>query len=347
MATLERPLRRAYAHLTRTRARGGWTLTALCFLAYLAADGNEPLEQLALVIMGVAAGAIFLPEMSDSLWHLTPNQVRSTIPDKAVQDLQSTLVESRLGDAETANLVMTGAIEPLLQAALVAGRLRWDPKYDITVNRSRIVAGGSSYTKVETLTRDRRRLPPAWPRRYWFSATRTPKALDQEFRQPACVARELMQVPEVPNDQWASFIIEQSIVSVQVNGIPLVCAASLVPGAEIVRWVFEIPDSVPADGEVGFTFRFDFPISNAEREFPVMFSQYYTLGTLGVSFRAFDQAGEPLSLRATPFMAAGIRETPSIYVDEPIDRASRFVLSSRPDSVIWPGSGIYFAWEDH
>src|SRR5438874_268429 len=134
MRDFGRLVRRVAAHLTRSRARAGWVLTAASLLAYLLSGHNEGLKQFWLVLTGVAAGAIFLPEREESIWRMSPAQMRSMFPEHRISDLHRVLVGTRCESEQWADIVWQRGVLPLLDVGNKADLVIWDAKYDISVH---------------------------------------------------------------------------------------------------------------------------------------------------------------------------------------------------------------------
>ena len=102
------PVRRLWLHLTRQRARAAIFLAVITILLYalvpdlsfLSASYQDPVRQFLLILTSVAAGALFLPELSSDLWSLTPNEVRNLIPDDRRRSLAKALIAADSADAE-------------------------------------------------------------------------------------------------------------------------------------------------------------------------------------------------------------------------------------------------------
>jgi len=68
----------AWHHVFRAAARRAWALVAVCFVLYVLLDSLPQFQEFVLIVAGVAGGAIFLPELSASLWDLDPDRISIT-----------------------------------------------------------------------------------------------------------------------------------------------------------------------------------------------------------------------------------------------------------------------------
>ncbi|GAA2298030.1 hypothetical protein GCM10010402_65790 [Actinomadura luteofluorescens] len=337
-------MRRISAHLTRSKARAGWTLTALCLLGYFAVGGNEPLKQFFLVVIGVTAGAVFLPELGDDLWKLNGDQVRRTVPDHRVTRLQQSLIQARCDSPEWADIVWHEGLAPLLEAGSRAQQIVWDAKYDVVLRLDAQRINGRVYHRVETLSRARRVLPPVRPRRYWISAARTEDALATEFGVPNCLVREIISIPSVEPADWRDLVIGACRVQMTVNGTQLQVQTDISESLlDVVRWYIDVPTEEWVDTAVPYTLQFDFPIPQEEHTFPVILNGYYSAGATEISLRLNDASGVH-RLDCSSFVAHGLgRHAGDLIRHDAPDQT--FVMFSTPSSsLLWPGSGVLFHW---
>ena len=362
-------------HLFRAAARRAWALIGVCFVVYLLLDRYSTLPQLqefVLIVAGVAGGAIFLPELSASLWDLDPARIRGLVPERKIKGLHRAVVDASLGtDREAtrwADLVWHQTIEPLLAADRDRRQLQWDLRYDITVHPGKelvvaaadLAAGPDEpasaadpgtaasalavpVTFVATRLRARRVVTLAPDGRFWVAAARTESALANEFAIPHCVLRELVDLPEVEAIGWRMVVERSCRVSVHVNGVqvPLEIADGE-PIPDIVRWEGSLDRETVADYAT-IEISFDFPVDPATTRFPMLFPRFYSAGTTRLSF-TLDSSDPLLELRMQPFLASTPGRTFAAPSVERTPVVQRFVLESPPETLLWPGSGAQFEW---
>ncbi|GAA5084288.1 hypothetical protein [Nocardia iowensis] len=338
-------MRRFAAHLTRTRARAGWALTAASLLAYVASGNNEGLRQFWLVLTGVAAGAIFLPERDESIWRMTSAQVRAMVPEYRISALQRLLISARCDSTQWADVVWQRGLEPLLKAGSKAELVIWDAKYDISIHLVERRCGDLDVYRVDTLSRARRALPEATSRKYWVSVARTKEALQVEYQFSNCLTRELVMMPGVDPSAWRAAVAGFCLVRMWVDGVAAPVHVDNSEGlSDVVRWYIDIPEEQQTSTAVPYTLQFDFPIPSDERTFPVLFNGYYSAGASEVTLRIDDPSGTS-ELSYEHFLAYGL----GAYVGEfsrSVDstHSQQISFATPRDSLLWPGSGIVFHW---
>jgi hypothetical protein len=339
-----RALRRITAHLTRTKARAGWTLTAVSVLGYFASGDVAALQQFWLVLTGVAAGAVFLPDLGEDLWTLKADQVRLTVPGHRISELQRALIRAECRSEDWADIVWHEGLSPLLDAGSNLDQVVWDAKYDIVIYLDQQEIGGHRFHRVETLSRARRMLPSVRSRRYWVSAARTPAALLTEYHAPNCLTRELIVIPEIEPTRWRDVVASSCDIRIAINGINLAVQVDDSDRLlDTVRWYFEVPVEDWTDQVVPLSLQFDFVLPGSDHSFPVFFNSYYSAGTTEISLRLKGAAAD-CALTCTKFVAHGLGGRTGDIVESSSGN-TRFVLFSTPrSSLLWPGAGILFQW---
>ncbi|WP_405166018.1 hypothetical protein OG203_13620 [Nocardia sp. NBC_01499] len=338
-------IRRVVEHLTRTRARAGWALTAASLLAYMASGHNEGLRQFWLVLTGVAAGAIFLPERDESVWRMSSAQLRAMVPEHRIAALQRLLIGARCESPQWADIVWQRGLEPLLEVGRNAELVIWDAKYDIAIHLIERRCGDVDVFRVDTLSRARRALPTAATRKYWVSVARTEEALQVEYQFSNCLTRELVMMPGVDPAVWRTAVADFCLVRMWFDGVAAQVHVDNSEGlSDVVRWYIDIPEEQQVSTAVPYTLQFDFPIPSAERNFPVLFNGYYSAGASEVTLRIDDPSGAS-ELRYEQFLAYGL----GAYVGEfsrSVDstHSQQISFSTPRESLLWPGSGIVFHW---
>ncbi|WP_182112499.1 MULTISPECIES: hypothetical protein [unclassified Actinotalea] len=341
-------------HLVRAAARRAWVIVVVCFAIYVALDarGDWPqLQEFVLIVAGVAAGAIFLPELSASLWDLDPDRIRGLVPLPKVRGLHRAVLDASLdgdeGSRKWSQVVWSEAVEPLLAAGHERRSVVWDLAYDIGVHPGREVTVGAlavPTTFVTTRLRSRRVLPVGADGVVWVSAARTSSALHNEFQLAGCILRELVPLPGVDRDTWREAVLEHCRVTLNVGGrsVPLVVAHGE-PIPDLVRWEATLAPEDRRDEHVMVEISFDFPLDPATTTFPVLFPRYFCAGATRVAFTLYTQ-DPSLQLEAQPFLAHAPGRSLGDTAKESTKILQRYVFQAPPESLVWPGSGVHFEW---
>ncbi|RAY12442.1 hypothetical protein DPM19_25180 [Actinomadura craniellae] len=304
----------------------------------------DPLKQFFLILIGVTAGAIFLPELGDDLWKMNADQVRRTVPDHRIVELQRSLIGAKCTSPEWAGIVWREGLNPLIEAGRKPHQIVWDAKYDISIHINGQLLDGTPYHRVETLSRARRVLPAVRPRRYWVSAARTEEALLTEFGIPNCLVRELITIPSVDPTRWRDLVAAACQVRMAINGTYLQVQTEPAEGLlDVVRWYIDMPSEEWAGGLVPYTLQFDFPLQQTERSFPIIFNGYYSAGTTEISLRLSDDS-ETHRLECSPFIAHGLGSYGGDLVRGDGGNPQFSMFSTPSSSLLWPGSGVLFHW---
>jgi hypothetical protein len=346
--------RTLWHHLFRAAARRAWAIVLVCFAVYVALDarGAAPqLQEFVLIVAGVAAGAIFLPELSASLWDLDPDRIRSLVPLAKVRGLHRAIVDASLDADPTsrrwADVVWSEAVEPLLAAGHERRSVVWDLSYDIGVHPGREldVAGDVvPVTLVTTSLRSRRVLPVTADGTVWISAARTTSVLRNEFALEGCILRDLVPLPGVDRDAWRDAVLAHCHVRLTVDGRPVPLAtATGEPIPDIVRWEAVLDPADVTGDHVAVEVAFDMPLDPATTTFPVLFPRYYCAGTTRIAFTLFTEDPD-LQLEVQPLLAHAPGRSLGGTEKESMPMFQRYVLESPAESLVWPGSGVQFDW---
>jgi hypothetical protein len=78
-----------------------------------------------LVLASVAAASIFLPELSSDLWTMHADDIRKTIPEKQVAQLQKELISAATDGYDRAHCVWSEALSPMLAAIHEPLQVQW------------------------------------------------------------------------------------------------------------------------------------------------------------------------------------------------------------------------------
>lgn len=322
----------------------------VAFLGFLATHDSSTLKEFWFVLIGVAMGAVFLPEHDDSTWKLTSEQVRNMVPEHQISSFQQVLIGTRVETKEWAELIWNKGLTPLLQAGVRIDQIVWDAKYDIVINLSdsRALAGNAPVHHVETLSRARRALASVEPRKYWVSAARTANALAMEYSFSNCLTRELVAIPDMDQHSWEEYVKKSCRVRMSIDGVNLRVYTEPNEGlTDTVRWYIDVPESMWARGVVPYTLHFDFPVPRGEQNFPVIFNGYYSAGTTEITLRINDSVDTcARNLSHVSFIASGLGGYAGDFSRSRQSRSQAIIFATPNMSLLWPGSGIYFQWQE-
>ncbi len=361
-------LRRFWAHLTRTRARNALWLTAFAILLYAFAPNVigspsllDPFREFILILAGVAAGAVFLPELSGELWNLKRDDVLRLIPEPQRREMARVLISAESDDSGWNSLVYEEALRPMLDASANPCQFVWNMNYlvEAHLNQRLSVSGRTlHYHGIQIHSNSERVLPELVEGTFWISVARTPRALMTEYRNPACLAREVVSLEWdsgglLNNQEWQKVVRDHCSVRVTINGEPQ--KLQLEGGADVIRWKL-CPDLPSPHPRVPILIEFDFPIRSTEDRFPVYFSGFYCAGATVVSMKVFNLPSGA-ELCCDDFFARGLMTSHSPGTgdeslnDEPNSNGeAKGLLSSQAafntgrNSILWPGSGVLFDW---
>lgn len=346
-------VRRLIRHLTRSRARVAWFLFAVCALIYVAVE-VQVAREFALVLAGVAAGAVFLPELSSNLWTMRARDIRDTIPANRVRDLRRELIAASVVGEDRNRFIWQSVVEPMLEMVDRPLAVQWNLSYDVHIYLDQsIVVGGSEMNthRLVTTSRNERILPSGEGARIWVSLARTNSALMSEFGKSGCLLRELVDFPGLPSESWRDEVLRHCTVNVSVNGQPLALETPEGENVDVVRWSTAVPtgadhgsalDSVPVMVSV------QYPLGGAVSSFPVIFASYFCVGRTDISFTAYHpDPSVVVSVELEDFLS----RKPGGQVSGEMLRRSLvpgnlcgFTFSTRGDAMLWPGSGMMFSW---
>lgn len=349
MQRLGRRIRRILAHLTRSKARVGWFLIIVCAALYTVVN-EDTVRQMALILASVAAGAIFLPELSSDLWTMRADEIRKTVPEQQVAQLQQELISAAANDPVWGPYVWSEALSPMLTAVHEPLKVQWHLTYDIRVYLDQIVdVAGERRTihRLDSLCRSERLLPPSRDSRVWISLARTHDALIGEFSSPGCLLREQVNLPDIPAEKWREVMLRLCHLNLTIDGrsVPLEIGAP--DSLDIVRWEASLTDEDCGEGRVPVTVSVSFPLSRHVTMFPIIFASYYCVGRTEISFAAHHST-DTLDLEFINFCsrrAGGIRPHDLVYRTADNGRLATVSLATAKDSILWPGSGILFLWK--
>lgn len=349
MRRIGRGIRRILTHLTRSKARVGWILVIVCATLYTVVS-EDTVRQVALILASVAAGAIFLPELSSDLWTMRAEEIRKIVPEKQVAQLQQELISAAANDLAWAPCVWSEALSPMLAAVREPLQVQWHLTYDIRVYLDQIVdVGGeiSTIHRLESLCRSERLLPPSRDSRVWVSLARTYDALIGEYGFPGCLLREQVDLPDVPAEKWREMMLRLCHLNLMINGRTIPLKIWDPDSLDIIRWEASLADEDFDGGRVPVTVSVSFPLSPHVTNFPVIFASYYCAGRTEVSF-AVHHSTDSVDLEFINFCsrrAGGVRSHSLVYRKADNGRLATVSFATTKDSILWPGSGLLFLWK--
>jgi hypothetical protein len=375
-----RLIRVAYYFLGRKQARKAWFIFVACVAAASVpwtAHWSE-IRQGFIVLAGLAAGAIFLPELNSGLWRLNAKEIRDTIPLHRRRAFYLELIKADCPDNEWAqrwaSLMWWQGVLPLLNAGRDGRNIRWGMTYDVTVhlNQQLQIDGDKRLmTRVETSIGGERTLPAAPDGMLCVSVCGNDGSLLSEFEEESCLSRELVALPGLSKQAWAAEIRKVCNIRVQIGPRMITFdpdEATLLPGDDDLRimrwWVPLLPkeaEGIPVSCQI----EMHFPIERHEKNFPVLFAGYYCAGGTVVSFKLYHGNGprpvlrwrhaeavrgsDPIGDLPSYFdgLATGGNGSIADYRPKRFDTADRQSVTyiTPPDSLLWPGSGVYFWWD--
>ena len=124
--------------------------------------GEDPVRQFALIMASVAAGAIFLPEISSNLWTIEATDVNRLIPDSQVSQLQESLVRAQIAEPAWADRVLDSALRPLLAVSKAPHKVLGNFAYEANIHTDvqvRVLGEARVMHRVEASLRAARVLP--------------------------------------------------------------------------------------------------------------------------------------------------------------------------------------------
>ena len=353
---------RVWAHLTRSRARGGWIMALICILIY-ATYGNtwpwaDAVEQASLMVASVALGAIALPELSANLWTVSSNDVENLIPTSKVSQLQRALISAQVKHAELdedwADGITQSVIEPLV--ATQPHQVLRSLSYHITVVPDAVLTIGgktAELQEIETNLHSIRQLSEEVSGNvFWIALARggveDKDYLFAEFRNANCLAREVSSAfADATDEEWEALMRDLSGAEAMVDGQVIVGRAETsedvgeaAPG--VVRWYFESADLKGATQRpTTFRISFHYPECRTVNNFPVLFPSYYITGGLYINFKVRDPGHD---LHHEAFLATVLPRVVTKPKHQPSRQGPSIALAVHDREVVFPGSGVHFWW---
>jgi hypothetical protein len=374
-----RLLKVAYYFLQREQARRAWFIFAVCVAFASLPFTAKWLEvrQGVIVLAGLAAGAIFLPELNSRLWYLNAKEIRDTIPEHRRRAFYIELIRADCPDNDWAQrwamLMWRRGVIPLLDAARDSRRIRWDMNYEVSVHLNQeyeIATQKKMMTRVETNIDNERVLPAAVDGLLWVSVCGNEASLLWEFNDERCLSRELVDLPSLDSATWATEIRRWCHVRVQVGPRvitfdPDSVIVVSIENLRIVRWLVPVSQEESDGTPVSCQIEMHFPMEVDFKNFPILFAGYYCPGRTVASFKLYHgQAPRPVLhwrhsevAQRLPSADEKLSSLNNYFGDDGAGVATwhpeRFDTEDRqsviyrtpPDGLLWPGFGIYFWWE--
>lgn len=344
-------VRRLGAHLTRTSARWGYFVFALCVLAYAFIPREwsiaETVREFFLILASVAVGAIVLPELPSNLWSIDVQRVRNLVPNAQREKLARTLISAESDDARWTDLVWSRALDPLTTATRDPWEYTFDMDYDVSVHLGRELQFGEVSIPVHTAAVNQksfRVLGRPGVTTLWISVARTLAALEREFQETSCLARELVPLGDLEGVEWQEAVKSTCHVELNVDGAPVLLIAESAPDLpDVVR--FRLPAQFEMSTQrTRVQIRFDFHLAPSTDSFPVMFSGYYCAGVTEISMRLYDER-QVSTLECDYFVGRALDAASTLGVTESQNEVfKQITFSTGKDAILWPGSGVMFRW---
>jgi hypothetical protein len=316
----------------------------------------DTVKQAALIVASLGLSAIFLPELSSSLWDLKPAEVSALVPEEKVEKLQRSLIESKIRDPQWAAQILDGAIEPLVKTARNPHEVLFSVVYTVKVHVNYATLEGPHSTAlslVESSLEATRRLPQrARADVFWVALARDSASLRQEYLEPGCVYREVSDLdPSHTDEQWREAMLSRCSARVVIDGVSI--EAVLEPpyseleskNSRVLRWFFVSADLAKAvDDPYRIQICFDHVTTAEDGSFQAAFAAYYIAHGLSFTLSVYPPEAQRYDLEYVSFLGQAL---PPV-VDESVNRKAvgqELRVVTRESSLIWPGSGLYVWWK--
>lgn len=353
-----RATRASYRFLQREQARKSWFIFVVC-VAFASIPWTVHWHELrtgSIVLAGVAAGAIFMPELNAGLWRLKSREIKDMIPQHKRRAFYAELIRADCPDKEWANLVWSQDVKPLLDAAQDTRRVHWEVTYEVSVRvdcEVHIQGRDQLMAWVETRNEYDCILPNTNNGISWISIAGDEASLKSEFGEPGCLSRELVALPDLTVEGWADEIRRLCGVMVRIGTRSIEFNADdivTVHGTgklRVIRWLFPLRQDEMSGSRERIQIEIDFPTKSHRNNFPLLLAGYYCAGRTALSFKFYHgQRDRPTLRYFGEFLSEGGHNIAS-WKPERLDNPERQAVVYRTphDSLLWPGSGIYCWWE--
>lgn len=273
---------------------------------------------------------------------------RSFAKDRIDTDVRSVVkgIEAVLIDAplDLVHTAVTYGLRPILTTANDSKNIRRHFSYRAIVERIE-ASSHEPYYLVEGTYISRRAFHVSVASANIVFA-RTPEALDRAFRDRSCISAEYANIS---TKLWAA--IQDSLFesSVRVDGVVYTTTVRLASQDELVLGL-NGPEFGNAERLVEFSNTY--AIASATRVFPIKLTRHFTIGEVNMEVRLIDESA--VDMDAFVYLSGLSENDLDLYAYEEgvRPRRSRFAsrqrvvgVRSRPDVLIWPGSGVDFYWQ--
>lgn len=331
---------RVGAHLVRRRALVGWILVLSTVVIDLLAH-NRDLHEVALVLISVVLAYILLPDLGtdidravsrSSIWLRNAQELGGIVEDDRLKLATQELLRSFLSPANAAAAWVFGCL-PFVELEGHPGSLLEDFRYDIVLEHD---APRKFYLAETTL--GAKRVLRVDGQGCWVSLARTTDALVGEYVQPGCLLRELVPVSA---DRWRQLIeSNQLAATLRVERITFHGRVSA-KGPDLVRFCFDgLPDhALQRETEVKCTF----VLPQETRVFPVKMASYFCRGRSQLKFEIVQKVRSLDAYVSLAPLKPEDERSQNVSATVHETRAT-ITVQTKPDALLWPGSGVVFVW---
>jgi hypothetical protein len=357
-----RVVRASYYFIVREQARRAWFIFVAC-VAFASLPWTAHLGELrqgAIVVAGLAAGAVFLPELNSKLWSFKANEIRDIIPEHKRRAFYTQLISADCPEDEWAQrwaiLMWRRGVLPLLDAAGDSRRIRWNMTYEVSVYLHQEVKIGRRkelMARVEAFQSDERVLPATSDGLLWVSVAGNDASLLSEFNEDRCLSREIVGLPGLSKEAWFNTVRQLCSVNVRIGSRKVSFGADDIVDVtgegdvKIVRWLIPVTREENDGTPIPCQIEIHFPTELGERNFPILLASYYCAGRTTLGFKLYHGQGPRATLHYfDEFLSEGGEGTADWRPErfDTVDRQS-VTYSTPADSLLWPGSGIFFWWD--
>ena len=338
-------VRRIVGHLTRKMARLYTALATFAIVAAATFGPDSAVGQVLLVLVGIFASVIVLPDTPHRLWNVDAKAMAATVPSSQLLNASHEL-------AIAISLQANGPVPRSIVSTL------WDERLDslggIMSDPTRALTSMSYHVQVKprasgppwaTTTESATRcVPSAGVRPVWFSYCSSKAALHGEYLEQAagCIGRELIDLRRDEGlDDWENRVrTYKAYFSVEGKSLDVVdMEVRRGPDWRIVRLLFNSPGL--ASHFLQTTLNTHFELNEGETQFPVKFSSYFIVGRTEIMFTIFDLGAE---VGIDQYLGL-VAEVSPHHVETGLDQQTYAFRTAR-DAVLQPGAGVVFSWRE-
>jgi hypothetical protein len=269
-----------------------------------------------------------------------PRGVGQSHVDALVSDIRDAIAAAPL---DVASIAIKSGLEPILRIASDPSFVRRDFSYHAVIEWLKI--GEQFFYIVEGTYSSVRRFHVS-PDEAIVVFARTAEALDAAFVDRSCISAEYCNID---SESWHRLAETYFSSEVRVDGRLFV--ASLVELSDDTA-CFSVKGLPAPPDAVSVVFKNTYLVPHTTRLFPIKLSRHFCIGTASMEVRLIDR--KVSRLEAFVYLAGLSESDIDLYSNtESVDRRAvrgagqQRVLGvrSRPDALIWPGSGVDFVWE--